>query len=552
MRALFVLFIMLLALLALSHALKTPKSDVLTVTFAMEPNANGIESLRNLVLTQLSNISHPNYGLYLTQKEIDEMTRTSPEDVQKVKMFLTSHNVTNCEFRSDSVKCVAPAKTFSKITKFPKQILFAEHHVTHSKHILKFAHYSQHKKHTKFVTREVLMRVYNITGNGYVNNSRISTGAMEFGGRTGFSQKNLLKEQTANGVESNPVPKDHIIGVDYTLPNLESELDMAVNWWAAANISLWYEDFKGWMFAWATDFQQRENVPQVVSLSYGWDEHEQCGFLVQCGNSTNHDYVRRTNFEFLKIAARGITMVVASGDAGSPGRTNEMCHKNQPHINAIFPGGSPYVLSVGATYLKPNHRDEDYKWKTPICQTILNCSTSNTEATSSFSRVHWTSGAAFTTWQNTPFWQAKQVQKYLSSGVTLPNSTFFNKNGRAYPDVSALGHSCATYAWLLGWIPIDGTSCSAPIMASIISYLNEFQLQRGKPLLGYVNPLFYKMHETQPSTFNDISEGTSSCTEAKCCGTDFGFQAMAGMWDLPSGLGTPNVGNMLQWLAKHH
>ena len=60
---------------------------------------------------------------------------------------------------------------------------------------------------------------------------------------------------------------------------------------------------------------------------------------------TSEQYVQRSNTEFLKIAARGVSIIVASGDAGSPGRTGEGC---QNGINAVFPGSSPWVTSVGA------------------------------------------------------------------------------------------------------------------------------------------------------------------------------------------------------------
>ena len=35
-----------------------------------------------------------------------------------------------------------------------------------------------------------------------------------------------------------------------------------------------------------------------------------------------------------------------------------------------------------------------------------------------------------------------------------------------------------------------------------------------------------------------------------CCSTDYGFEAAPG-YDPVSGLGTPNVGQMLNWLSKH-
>jgi len=38
---------------------------------------------------------------------------------------------------------------------------------------------------------------------------------------------------------------------------------------------------------------------------------------------------------------------------------------------------------------------------------------------------------------------------------------------------------------------VDGTSCSSPTFAAMISLLNDIRLKNGKPTLGYLNPLIY-------------------------------------------------------------
>jgi len=85
-------------------------------------------------------------------------------------------------------------------------------------------------------------------------------------------------------------------------------------------------------------------------------------------------------------------------------------------------------------------------------------------------------------------------------------------------------------------------------MAGIITYLNNYQLSKGRPLLGFVNPLLYKAYEHDATSFNDISHGNSSCTEYSCCGDQYGFVPQKNMWDVVSGLGTPNVGKILSFL----
>jgi len=63
------------------------------------------------------------------------------------------------------------------------------------------------------------------------------------------------------------------------------------------------------------------------------------------------------------------------------------------------------------------------------------------------------------------------------------------------------------------------------------------------------------MFKEDNSTFNDIIEGNNWCTEAFCCpsnngGSDFGYASAVG-YDPVTGLGTPNVGNILLWLNKN-
>lgn len=52
-------------------------------------------------------------------------------------------------------------------------------------------------------------------------------------------------------------------------------------------------------------------APLVTSISYGDTEQ---GFFDKFGN---FDYITRTNVELAKMAARGLTVVAGSGDAGA-------------------------------------------------------------------------------------------------------------------------------------------------------------------------------------------------------------------------------------------
>lgn len=75
----------------------------------------------------------------------------------------------------------------------------------------------------------------------------------------------------------------------------------------------------------------------------------------------------------------------------------------------------------------------------------------------------------------------------------------YNPSGRAYPDIAAIGQNIFMYnegqpAY------VGGTSASAPIVASMITLINEERLAKGKRPVGFLNPTLYK----NPQAFNDV------------------------------------------------
>ena len=131
-----------------------------------------------------------------------------------------------------------------------------------------------------------------------------------------------------------------------------------------------------------------------------------------------------------------------------------------------------------------------------------------------------------------PDYQKEVVEAYLKSG-NAPSTSMFNKDGRAYPDVSAFATNFIIVDDGVS-VPVDGTSCSAPTFAGIVSSLNDIRLNKGQKTLGFLNPLLYQTLMGQG--FFDITEGSN--------GNGFlckGFEAVKG-WDPASGWGSPNFG----------
>jgi len=127
--------------------------------------------------------------------------------------------------------------------------------------------------------------------------------------------------------------------------------------------------------------------------------------------------------------------------------------------------------------------------------------------------------------------------------------TNFTCQGRGMPDLVMNGHNCPT--WQNTQLqPVDGTSCSAPMFAGAVAYLNNHQAQRGRPPVGFFNPTLY--HMSLSGVYHDLADGYNWCTEYRCCptrkdgGSDFGYKATRG-WDPVTGNGEPNLGLMVEW-----
>ncbi|KAH8984520.1 peptidase S8/S53 domain-containing protein [Lactarius akahatsu] len=82
---------------------------------------------------------------------------------------------------------------------------------------------------------------------------------------------------------------------------------------------------------------------------------------------------------------------------------------------------------------------------------------------------------------------------------------------------------------------LSGTSASTPIVAGIISLLNDYLISQGKVTLGFLNPWLYG---TGMSGLTDITSGSNPG-----CNTN-GFSAIEG-WDPVTGLGTLDFQRLL-------
>lgn len=136
------------------------------------------------------------------------------------------------------------------------------------------------------------------------------------------------------------------------------------------------------------------------------------------------EYIIRMNIELAKMAARGLTVLAGCGDAGvsnvgeagndlSP--TDPTCEPFRP----FYPSDSPYVLSVGSTFLTPN--------ALPICGEALgapaplnlDCDTLGERAVSVRDGIHWTTGGGFSNLTSIQDWQRTAVTDYVGEWNSL-------------------------------------------------------------------------------------------------------------------------------------
>jgi len=251
--------------------------------------------------------------------------------------------------------------------------------------------------------------------------------------------------------------------------------------------------------------------PFVVSVSYGQDE-----------GTVTEKFALRQCTEFGKLGLMGSTILYSSGDNGVAGGGNICLNSSNiddpagTRFNPDWPATCGFVTAVGATQINPGSTVNDPE---SACEQVI------------------FSGGGFSDLIALPSYQADAVHNFLKEHPPPFSAAQFNNSGksRAFPDLSANG---ANYV-----IGIDGefelvfgTSCSSPVVGSLITSINDARLAIGKGPVGFINPAIYS--PLFQFAFNDITTGGN-----QGCGTP-GFTATKG-WDPVTGVGTPNFEKLL-------
>lgn len=495
---------------------RTPGEHVIRVTFAIkQSNIQWLEDKLKMV----SYPESPEYGEYLNFDEISKRVRGQPESVQALLSSLRAVGVgpTQVDFTlgQDFAVVRMPAKAAE--TLFATDI-YRFRHANHAERVtdvtledislpdaLKdnidfvfgiqafptsntvLARKSSHAAEFG-VNPSVIARLYNTSG--YVAQHSDNSQAVASFLQQYYSPADLVLFQREYKLLPNPV--GNVVGYnDPSSPGIEANLDVQYVMGVGLNVSTWFvstrelanggqEDFLLWM------------VKQINITNSAWVHSVSYGDLEDTADIL---YMKRLNVEFMKFGVSGRTLLFASGDNGVD------CPSLGAPFRPLWPASSPYVTAVGGAV--------------------------------SLTRAWEDGGGGFSNAFPAPEYQSHAVAEYLAKG-TVPSFKHFNASGRAYPDVSAFATNFAVFH-NGSRIPVDGTSCSTPTFAGLVSLLNDIQLQRGKKTLGFLNPLLYL--KLRGRGFFDVTTGVNGGYASMCDG----FQATTG-WDPVSGWGSPNFG----------
>jgi subtilase family serine protease len=257
----------------------------------------------------------------------------------------------------------------------------------------------------------------------------------------------------------------------------------------------------------AEQYAVSNHLGNVMSMSFGEPEAD-------FASNGNRDQQMQAHAIYAQAASQGMSVFASAGDNGASEGTST--------VSAGFPASDPLVTSVGGTNLFASDSgayESETVWDDATgCP--FGCTAGDFGAT----------GGAPSVLFPAPAYQ---------TGVT----------GNAARTVADVSFNASVYTATMIYLGIPGiqsgfyffggTSEGSPSWAAITAMADS---AIGHPL-GQLNPLLYQIYGTSAyaSDFHDVTSGNN----------DFGgpgFSAGTG-YDLPTGLGTPDVGNLISSLA---
>jgi subtilase family serine protease len=251
------------------------------------------------------------------------------------------------------------------------------------------------------------------------------------------------------------------------------------------------------------------DLGDVLSMSYGSDEAAIKG-------KGNNLQLRQSHENFVAAAAKGISVFASSGDSGAS--------NGGPALAAGYPASDPLVTAVGGTNLFASDTGA-YQGET-VWGDEASCAHGQPFGCT-LGAIGATGGAPSTIFP-APAYQAKvngnpmRTTSDVSYDASVYTSVFVYEGFNANPDNN-------------GFYFYGGTSSGSPQWAAIGALADHQAGHR----LGALNPALYAVG-TGPSradAFHDVTSGNNAWQGP-------GLDAKAG-YDHPTGLGSPNVANLV-------
>ncbi|MFZ1024253.1 MAG: S53 family peptidase [Thermoplasmata archaeon] len=288
----------------------------------------------------------------------------------------------------------------------------------------------------------------------------------------------------------------------------------------------------------AEQYALQHHLGQIWSQSFGEPE---CDFTP----GASSPWFAANNLVYQEAAAEGITMFASAGDLGA---TLEC-----PTNSAAYPADNPLEIAVGGTFLQLSFA----KGATVASPLVSAPATYGHETTwndfenatlAADGLIFGVTGGAPSQYFAAPGYQLiNRITPYTCAGdtpSTCSAGTPYHSFGRVDTDVAydagVDGGVLAYYdvtssAMAPGYYIFGGTSAGSPQWAAITAIAD--QLHHGTA--GNFAPLLYFLGST--GVLHDIRVGSNAFEP----GT--GFEATRG-YDAPTGMGTPNVGNLIWFI----
>jgi kumamolisin len=255
----------------------------------------------------------------------------------------------------------------------------------------------------------------------------------------------------------------------------------------------------------------------ALSISYGDTEGDQ--------NEDPPDLQAQRQI-FTQMSAAGISVFASSGDSGSnpkPGAGAGSYSTSNP-LAVNYPASDPNVTGVGGSdiqYTGTWTYTGELVWSD-----LTHGSASGGGVSILFPKPSWQTGGSVLSSQT-----ARCVPDVAAMSVADLSSVNLGSKFQPY---SGDGVGVLVF---VGGSPVDlvGTSLSSPIWAGVAALINQARAANGISPVGLMGPVLYPLQGT--SAFNDITSGTNGA-----------YNAGPG-YDLCSGLGSPNVGNLISVLS---